>query len=155
MAKLVPGSPNFFQDHLRVYLETKGFEGHFLDISAVGGAGPTTMLLLKTIGRKSGKPLIVPLIYDNAASEYVIIASKGGAPVDPAWYFNLTASPNVEFQVADKCFRGTWRQAAGAERQRLWDQLVKYYPPYADYQKKTDREIPVVVLKADANIPSL
>jgi len=154
MTKLVPGSATFFQDHLRVYLETKGFEGHFIDISAVGGKGPTTMLILKTVGRKSGKVSLVPLIYDNVADEYVIVASKGGAPEHPAWYLNLAAHPEVEFQVADKCFRGTWREATGAERQRVWDQLAAYYPPYTEYQGNTTRQIPVILMKAKVNIPT-
>lgn len=158
MTRLVPGSATFFQDHLPVYLETKGFEGHFVDIRVYGGKGPTTMLILKTIGRKSGKSHLVPLIYDNVDSEYVIIGSHNGASYHPAWYLNLTASSSVEFQVADKCFRATWRLAEGAERQRAWDQLADYFPHYTDHEEdaaKAGRQIPVVMLKTTETIPSL
>jgi deazaflavin-dependent oxidoreductase (nitroreductase family) len=155
MTRLVPGSPTFYEDHVPVYLETHGFEGHFVDMSPYGGNGPTTILLLKTVGRKSGQARLHPLIYDNVASEYVIIASLGGAVHHPAWYLNLTAHPRVEFQVADKCFRGTWRLPEGGERQRVWDQLADYFPPYAKYQQKTDRQIPIVMMTPTETIPSL
>ena len=73
-------------------------------------------------------------------------ASKGGMPTHPAWYLNLCAQPEVKVQVATKKLRARARTAQGAERASLWQQMAKIYPPYDDYQKRTEREIPVVVL---------
>lgn len=154
MAKLVPGTENFLRDHLSVYLETKGFEGHYVDLTAYGGSGPTTMLVLKTIGRRSGEERLVPLIYDNVAAEYVIIASDGGSPRNPSWFHNLTARDAVDFQVADKAFRATWRLPEDAERERVWAQLADYYPPYKEYREVAGRQIPVVMLKPTESIPT-
>lgn len=155
MTRLVPGDADYFEKHVPIYLETNGFEGHFVDLSAYGGDKPTTVLILKSTGRRSGKARLNALIYDNVGPEYVIIASYSGAPTHPDWYFNLTAAPEVEFQVADKCFRGTWRVAEGAERARVWDQMAAYWPPYPEYQTRTEREIPVVMLAVTESIPAL
>ena len=76
----------------------------------------------------------------------MIVASKGGAPKHPQWYLNLQAHPEVEVQVGTKKLKTKARTAAGAERRRLWEIALKFWPPYADYQQKTEREIPVVVL---------
>ena len=118
------------------------------DASAAGGTGLVPTLLLTTIGRKSGKPQILPLIYGKTEAGYVIVASKGGDPSHPAWYLNLTAQPEVKVQVEAKRFRARARTATGAERSALWDQMVGIYAPYPDYQKRTDREIPVVILES-------
>lgn len=137
-------------EHVRTYLETDGREGHFIDMSGVGGKGPTQSLLLKTIGRKSGRELIVPLIYGKFGDEYAIIASKGGSPAHPAWFLNIEAAEEVAFQVAAEHFIGTWRVAEGEERDSVWAGMVDIYPPYADYAAATDRHIPVVMLKPTA-----
>jgi proline iminopeptidase len=76
----------------------------------------------------------------------VIVASKGGAPEHPVWYLNLVANPDVEVQVGTKKLKAKARTVTGPERAGLWEQALKFWPPYADYQKKTEREIPVVVL---------
>jgi proline iminopeptidase len=89
----------------------------------------------------------MPLIYGEADGKYVVVASKGGAPQHPGWYLNLDAKPEVEVQVLANRFRAKARTAAGAERARLWEKMAAIYPPYNDYQKKTEREIPVVVLE--------
>lgn len=153
MRRLVPGSDNFLRDHLSVYLETRGYEGHFEDLTPYGGTGPTTMLVLKTIGRKTGQTRVVPLIYDNVGSEYVVIASDGGATSNPPWFLNLTAAETVEFEVADKFFRGTWRLPEGAEREQVWSRMAEYYPPYKEYKEVAGRQIPVVMLTATESIP--
>ena len=140
--------PDWMQEHLDRYLETNGAEGHLRDFTAGGGKPDTPNLLLTTTGRKSGKAIILPLIYGKAGSRYVVIASKGGAPEHPAWYLNLVAQPQVDVQVADKKFRAIARTASGEERQQLWQSMADIYPPYNDYQKMTAREIPVVVLEA-------
>jgi deazaflavin-dependent oxidoreductase (nitroreductase family) len=79
-----------------------------------------------------------------ARNSYIIVASKGGAPEHPGWYRNLLANPEVEVQVGTKKLKA--RTASGAERTKLWEKALEFWPPYADYQKKTEREIPVVVL---------
>ena len=146
---------NWLDNHLRTYRGTDGAEGHIVDLSAWGGKPGTTTLLLRTIGRKSGRVLINPLIYLAVGDEYVIVASKGGAPEHPAWYLNLTAVPEVQFQVARDHFKGSWRVIQGAERTATWDVLVDHFPPYADYKAATDREIPIIALKAAETIPAL
>ncbi len=140
--------PDWIRDHIRRYLESDGADGPMWDL---GGPGLVPTLLLTTTGRKSGKPQILPLIYGKTENGYAIVASKGGAPSHPAWYLNLTAHPEVEVQVEAERFPVKARTATGAERSALWDQMVGIYPPYADYQKRTEREIPVVILEPAAD----
>jgi proline iminopeptidase len=140
--------PAWIRDHIRRYLASDGRDGHLWDSTVAGGSGPVPTLLLTTTGRKSGKSLLLPLIYGKTQKGYVIIASKGGAPAHPAWYLNLLAHPDANVQVEAKRFRARARTASGAERSALWDQMVRSYPPYTEYQKRTAREIPVVVLEA-------
>lgn len=142
--------PKWIADHLQRYLETDGADGHMWDSAPVGGPGPIPTLLLTTTGRRSGKPIVMPLIYGEAGGKYVVVASKGGAPTHPGWYLNLAAHRAVEVQILAKRFRATARTASGAERAELWQQMAALYPPYDDYQAKTDREIPVVVLEPAA-----
>jgi proline iminopeptidase len=143
--EISPKLPNWIQDHLRRYLATNGEDGHIIDLSKAGG-GLVPTLLLTTKGRRTGNPSLLPLIYGEADGAYVIIASKGGDAHHPAWYLNLAADPNVEIQVKDKRMHATARVAQGEERAELWHKMVELYPPYTDYQAKTEREIPVVVL---------
>jgi deazaflavin-dependent oxidoreductase (nitroreductase family) len=89
----------------------------------------------------------LPLIFGQSGPDYVVVASKGGAPAHPAWYLNLEANPDVEVQVKADKFKARARTATGTERAALWAKMVDIYPPYADYQKKTDRQIPLVVLQ--------
>ena len=142
--------PKWIADHLQRYLDTDGADGHIWDSAPVGGPGPIPTLLLTTTGRRSGKTIVMPLIYGEAGGNYVVVASKGGAPTHPGWYLNLSAHSNVEVQILAKRFRATARTASGAERAALWQQMAAIYPPYNDYQAKTDREIPVVVLEPAA-----
>lgn len=140
--------PDWMQEHLEMYLKTNGAQGHLRDMTANGGKADTPNLLLTTTGRKSGKAIMLPLIYGRDGGNYVVVASKGGAPVHPAWYFNLVAQPRVNVQVMEKKFHAVARTASGEERKRLWQMMAEVYPPYNDYQKLTGREIPVVVLEA-------
>jgi proline iminopeptidase len=103
-------------------------------------------LLLTTTGRKSGEKFIFPLFYGKAGNGYIIVASKGGAPEHPGWYKNILGNPEVEVQVGTQKLKARARTASGAERAKLWQEAIKFWPPYTDYQKKTEREIPVVVL---------
>ena len=104
------------------------------------------MLLLNTIGRKTGQPRTTPLLYLQDEDDLVIVASYGGAPSHPVWWLNLQAKPEAEVEVGRKKLRVVARQADAAERERLWPLLVAMFGEYAEYQKKTIREIPVVIL---------
>lgn len=148
--------PAWIRDHLRRYLESDGADGHLWDASVAGGSGLVPTLLLTTTGRRSGRKLQLPLIYGETEGGYVIVASKGGFPTHPAWYRNLEAQPEVDVQVAAKRFRARARTARGEERDALWKQMVALYPPYTEYQARTEREIPVVVLEplARADTPT-
>ena len=130
----------FGEEHVRRYRETGGEVGH-------DWKEGSSVLLLTTTGRASGKPRTTPLIYARDGDRYVIVASKGGAPEDPGWYRNLRKTPEVELQVWDDVFRARARTAEGEERERLWEKANEVWPHYASYQERTDREIPVVVLE--------
>ncbi len=132
-------------EHIELY-RTDPEKAHMWDSAPLGGPGLLPTLLLTTRGRKSGKPRSLPLIYGTAGESYVVIASKGGAPEDPLWYANLEARPECELQVGARRVRARARVAEGEERERLWERLAEIYPPYLDYQKATERTIPVVVL---------
>ena len=138
--------PDWVRDHLTRYLATDGQDGYLWDASTRGGEGMVPTLLLSTTGRKSGKTLTLPLIFGRFGSDYVVVASKGGAPAHPAWYLNLVAHPNVTVQVKALKFPAQARTAQGAEREDLWRRMVEIYAPYERYQAKTPRQIPVVVL---------
>jgi deazaflavin-dependent oxidoreductase (nitroreductase family) len=104
------------------------------------------VLLLTTTGRKSGKRRTTPLLYLEDAGNYVVIASVGGAPRHPAWYLNLLANPMATIEVGRRKLAVTARTATPEERARLWRLAVQMYPGYDDYQARTSREIPVVIL---------
>jgi deazaflavin-dependent oxidoreductase (nitroreductase family) len=133
----------FGDEHVKAYRETGGETGHLWKEGS-------TILLLTTTGRTSGEPRTTPLIYAQDGDRYVIVASKGGAPQDPGWYENLTKTPEVELQVKDDVFPARARTAEGEEREHLWQKANEVWPHYAEYQTKTDREIPVVVLERSA-----
>lgn len=139
--------PDWIRDHLRRYRESNGADGQMWDSSVAGGPGLVPTLLLTTTGRRSKKRLVLPLIYGKTPHGYAIVASKGGAPSHPAWYLNLNADPDVEVQVGAAKFEARARTASGAERAALWKQLAELFPPYDAYQRRTEREIPVVVLE--------
>lgn len=129
----------FGDEHVRRYEETDGEVGHDWQKGA-----PT--LILTTKGRKTGADRKFALIYQEHDGDYVIVASKGGAPANPGWYLNLEANPEVRVQVKADTFTAQARTAKGPERDELWSKMAAVWPDYDDYQKKTDREIPVVVL---------
>ena len=139
--------PAWIKSHLERYLATNGEDGYLWDASIGGGKGMIPTLLLTTTGRKSGRELMLPLIFGRSGNDYVVVASKGGAPAHPAWYLNLEANPDVKVQVKADKFNARAHTASAQERVALWPKMVEIYGPYADYQKKTDREIPIVVLK--------
>jgi deazaflavin-dependent oxidoreductase (nitroreductase family) len=131
----------FGQEHVDRYLATDGEEGHDWRGAHV--------LILTTTGRRSSEPRQTPLIYGRHGDDYLVVASKGGSPEHPAWYLNLEAHPEVEFQVKGRKMRGRARTATAQERAELWPIMAGEWPAYDDYQEKTDREIPVVVLTPD------
>jgi deazaflavin-dependent oxidoreductase (nitroreductase family) len=109
--------------------------------------GGRPMLLLRTVGRRSGEPRTAALLYVRDGDAYVVIASKGGAPQHPGWFHNLTAQPDVEIQVGRERMRVHARIAKGEERSRLWARADEINQgQYAAYQSRTSRRIPVVVL---------
>src|SRR5262249_53740840 len=96
--------------------------------------------------RKTGKTHKHPLIYGRDGGDYVIVASKGGAPENPGWYENLLANPNVEIQVHDKVIPVTARTGSAADKKRVWPTMTAQWPDYDKYQAGTKRDIPVVLL---------
>lgn len=111
--------------------------------------GKSPVLLLTTIGRKSGLPRTTPLMYLADGAHIILVASNGGAEKHPLWWRNLLANPHAEVQIGREQVRMTARQATSEEHAQLWPRLVAMYGPYADYQKRTSREIPVVVLERE------
>ena len=127
------------QEHVRRYQQTGGAEGHDWQ--------GTTILLLTTTGRRSGKPYTTPLIYQEDHGNPVVVASKSGDPADPDWFLNLRANPEVQVQVRDDQFTARARVATPEEKPPLWKKMTATWPDYDEYQSKTDREIPVVILE--------
>ena len=105
------------------------------------------IVLFTTTGAKSGKKRYVPLMRVEENGRYAMVASKGGDPAHPSWYHNVVAHPQVTVQDGDKVAELTAREVDGAERDHWWKLAVQAYPPYAEYQEKTDRLIPVFVLE--------
>lgn len=139
--------PTWIADHLKQYVESGGREGHYFDSTPYGGVGPVASLLLTTVGRRSGKKTTMPLFYGPTEKGYVIIGSKGGSDTQPAWYHNLVDQPLAEVQVGPEHHPIRARVASGPEREKLWEQMAAVYPPYRDYQSRTTRQIPVVLLE--------
>jgi deazaflavin-dependent oxidoreductase (nitroreductase family) len=106
------------------------------------------IIVMTTVGHKSGKVRKVPLMKVEHEGEYAIVASKGGAPAHPGWYHNLVADQNVLIQDGPAPFDAQVRLVTGDERAAWWERSVAAYPPYAEYQEKTDREIPVFIAAA-------
>jgi deazaflavin-dependent oxidoreductase (nitroreductase family) len=125
--------------HVARYLETDGQDGfHWRN--------GTTILILFTKGRTSGRERSHALIFRDHGDDYLVVASKGGADKPPAWFRNLVADPHVEVQIKGDRFRATARVADPAEKAEMWAKMTEVWPAYDDYQKKTSRDIPVVVL---------
>ena len=125
--------------HAGVYRATGG--------KLFGRMGKSPILLLNTVGRKSGKKRTSPLLYVMDGEDFVIIASKGGAPTHPAWYLNLRDNPDATVEIGDREVRVRAEEADPEEKARLWGKMVEIYPTYDDYQKKTEREIPLLILR--------
>ncbi len=125
--------------HTTIYRATGGKVGGRLVSSPV--------LLLTTTGRRSGKQRTVPLLYLRDGENLVIVASNGGAPSHPTWWLNLRTDPEAAVEVGGRKLRVRAAEAEGEEKRLLWSRLVEMYGSYESYQRRTDREIPVVVLR--------
>ena len=130
------------EEHVERYRETGGREGH-------DWRKGTSTLLLTTTGRRSGEPRTSPLIYGRHGDDPLVVASKGGSDDPPAWYLNLQADPSAAVQVRDERFAVRARDATPEEKPELWRIMTAEWPDYDGYQRKTDREIPVVVLERE------
>ncbi|SFC57777.1 deazaflavin-dependent oxidoreductase, nitroreductase family [Streptomyces aidingensis] len=129
----------FGQEHVQRYVETDGAQGHDWQ--------GTTVLILTTTGRRSGTPRSTPLIYQRYGDLLLVVASNGGRDDPPQWYLNLLADPAVHVQVKGDRFAARARTAGPEEKPAMWRTMTAVWPAYDDYQRKTAREIPVVVLE--------
>lgn len=139
-SNVIDSPEGWVKDHIALYVATDGREGHTFHNN-------TEILLLSVLGRKSGTWRRTALIYRPDGENYVVVASKGGDPKHPTWFLNLQAHPEVHVQVRGDKFTARARVAEGAERARLWDKMAEVWPDYNEYQTKTDRQIPIVVLE--------
>jgi deazaflavin-dependent oxidoreductase (nitroreductase family) len=125
--------------HARRYIETNGEDGYTWQ------GVPT--LLLTTTGKQTGNPYTTPLIFGQDGDRYIIVASRGGAANNPQWYRNLVAQPEVQLQVRADRFPARARTANPEEKPALWQLMAGIWPAYNDYQARTSRDIPVVILE--------
>lgn len=138
-AEPLDSATGWVAEHTRRYVESNGTDGH--DWKGV------TTLVLTTTGRRSGQARRNALIYGRDADRYVVVASKGGDPSHPLWYENLLVDPRVQLQVGPERFEARARTATAEEKSRLWPVMTGIWPAYDEYQAKTARDIPVVVLE--------
>ena len=130
---------DWIADHVRRYVESDGEDGHMMN--------GVPCLLITTRGQKSGKLRRTPVAYGQDGDRYVVIASRAGSDHHPAWYLNLEAQPEAEIQVLAQTHRVRARVVEGEERERLWQMMVDTFADVDDYQKKTSRKIPLIVLE--------
>lgn len=128
----------------KLYRATGGRLGNSWRVGS-GFRKPVPVCLLTTIGRKSGEPRTAPLLYLRKGDAFVLVASQGGLPKNPAWFLNLTANPAVSIQVGKDTHELVARTASDSERAELWSELVEFYADFDTYAAWTDRQIPVVI----------
>ncbi|MET9765459.1 nitroreductase family deazaflavin-dependent oxidoreductase [Streptomyces sp. NPDC006372] len=136
-----PSPTQWVRRQVELYESSGGTEGTTLQGSKM------PVVVLTSRGAKSGKLRKTPVMRVEHEGRYAVVASLGGAPQHPVWYFNLKADPHVELQDGPVKQDMTAREITGQEKTEWWERAVAAYPAYADYQKKTDREIPVFVLE--------
>ncbi len=134
-----PRPPGWQQEHARRYRETEGADGH------IWNGVPT--LLLTTRGRRSGEPRTTPLIYGRDGDRFLVVGSVGGTDRHAQWYRNLLAAPEVEVQVLAERFKARARAADDTEKPGLWKTMTAVWPGYDDYQARTQRKIPVIIIE--------
>ena len=138
MAEYIPSPTEWVRNQVELYESSGGTEGTSLNGLAV--------IIVTNKGRKTGAIRKTPLMRVADGDNYVLVASRGGAPTHPVWYYNLQADPNVEIRDGVDVHSMKVREVEdSAERQRLWDIAVEAFPPYQQYQDKTDRSIPVFI----------
>ncbi|MFJ3898067.1 nitroreductase family deazaflavin-dependent oxidoreductase [Streptomyces sp. NPDC090083] len=137
-----PSPSQWVRDQVELYESSGGTKGTTLADTGM------PVILLTTVGAKSGKIRKTPLMRVEYDGVYAVVASQGGAPKHPVWYFNVQADPHVELQDGPRKWDLTAREVTGDEKATWWERAVAAYPPYAEYQTKTDRQIPVFVLEA-------
>jgi F420H(2)-dependent quinone reductase len=133
-----PSTSDWAREQADKYMESDGTDGTELNGRPV--------ILLTTVGAKTGKLRKTPLMRVEHDGEYAIVASLGGAPKNPVWYYNVVKHPQVELQDGTVTRDYEAREVSGDEKAEWWERAVAAFPPYADYQKKTDRQIPLIVL---------
>lgn len=143
MAEIHDSPTDWVNKHIHDYVESDGRKGH-------KHQGKDALLLITT-GRKSGELRRTALFYGTDGDHYIVVASRGGHSKNPAWYLNLDANPDVEVQVGADKFKARAHTATGDERTRLWALMADIFPTYNSFQKKTKREIPVVVLTPESS----
>ncbi|MFG2881387.1 nitroreductase family deazaflavin-dependent oxidoreductase [Streptomyces sp. NPDC048297] len=136
-----PSTAEWVRDQVELYESSGGTKGTTLLDTGL------PVILLTTLGARSGKIRKTPLMRVEHDGRYAVVASQGGAPKHPVWYFNVTADPHVELQDGPVKRDMRAREVTGAEKAEWWERAVAAFPPYAEYQKKTDRQIPVFVLE--------
>ena len=145
--EVVDSPTTWVGEHIRTYVESDGEQGHEWRPGV-----PT--LLLTVRGRRSGKFRRTALIYGRDGDRYIVVASRGGADEHPSWYFNLLANPSVRLQVGAERLNARARAAGRKEKPRLWRMMAEIWPDYDEYQAKTTREIPVVILEPERGATS-
>jgi F420H(2)-dependent quinone reductase len=139
MENYIPSKAAWVRDQVELMERTNGLEGTTLDSGL-------PVILVTHRGRKTGAIRKTPLMRAVDGSNYILVASMGGAPENPSWYYNLVTDPNVQIRDKTEVTSMKVREISDTdERQRLWDIAVEAYPPYAEYQEKTDRQIPVFI----------
>lgn len=138
----VPSTQAWVRDQVEAYERSGGREANTLRDTGI------PVIIVTMHGNKSGNIRKIALMRVEHEGEYALVASKGGAPTHPVWYYNLVADPtNVTVQDGPEPFDVTVREVSGDERAEWWDRSVAVFPPYAEYQKKTDRLIPLLVAR--------
>lgn len=140
MPEYIPSPVGWVRDQVELYERTNGAEGHTLRDTGL------PVIIVTNVGKKTGAIRKTPLMRVKDGDSYVLVGSMGGAPKNPVWVYNLRENPEVEVRDRDQVQKMRVREVADeAERARLWDLSVAAFPPYADYQKRTERKIPVFV----------
>jgi deazaflavin-dependent oxidoreductase (nitroreductase family) len=144
---------NWSDAHRTSYLQSGGAQGHIMDMRFAGGYRYATMLLLRYVGRRSGKTMINGLGYLQYGPEVVIVASKGGADDHPHWYLNLQAGGPAEIQIATQAFKTTRREPEADEKEEVWKWVGKSNPLLKTYREKSKRDIPLILFTPLEEIP--
>ncbi len=144
---------NWTVQHRAAYIQSGGAKGHIMDMRFAGGYRYQTMLLLRYVGRKSGKTIINGLGYLQYGPEVVTVASKGGADDHPQWYLNLIAGGPADIQIATQAFNTTRREPEEDEKEEVWKWVIKSNPLFKTYREKSKRDIPLVLFNPLDEVP--